>query len=65
MVRDVYYKPVHYNVQFKVGGLMNRATARDLCGLRHQDIARVWVVEEMRNATPEEIRRLCKPVNKR
>ena len=64
MTKNFYNKPpgiVHYNVQFKQGGLMERATAPDLFGLRHQDIARVWVVEEMRNATPNEIQKLCKP----
>jgi hypothetical protein len=60
MVRDLYYKSLHYNVSFKSGVLRNRVTEHDLCGLRAADIAFVWVVEEKRNATPEEIRKLCK-----
>jgi hypothetical protein len=61
MVEDLYDKSKHYNVQFRVGGLVNRVTARDLCALSFQDIAWVWVVEERRHATPEEIWKLCKP----
>ena len=57
MVRDLYHKPVHYNVSFKSGALQ---TEHALCGLRPQDIAFVSIVEEKRNATQEEIRKLCK-----
>jgi hypothetical protein len=60
MVRDLYHKPIHYNVSLKSGVLQNRVTEHALCGLRPADIAFVWVVEEKRNATPEEIRKLCK-----
>lgn len=61
--RDGYYCPpetCHYNVTFKSGGLLNRVTHRDLCGLKHQEIDWVWIVEEKRRATPDEIRNLCK-----
>ena len=51
---------LHYNVQFKVGGLVNRVTERDLFELHPQDITWRWMVEEKRHATPEEIRKLCK-----
>ena len=59
MARDLYYQSKHYNVQFKAGVLRNRVTERDLCGLRPQDIDFVWVVEERRKVTAEEIRKLC------
>ena len=36
-----------------------RATQRDLCGRKHQDIDWIWIVEEKRRATPEEIKKLC------
>ena len=61
MVENLYYKLKHYNIQFNAGGLVNRVTAGDLCELSPQDIAWVWVVEEKRHATPEEIWKLCKP----
>ena len=68
MTKNLYYEPlgtVHYNVLFKSTGLVNRLTERDLCGLRPQDISFVWIVEEKRNATPDEIRELCKRAPKR
>ena len=58
-----YYHPqgtFHYNVCFVGGHVLNRVTQRDLAGFRHQDIDFVWIVEEKRRATPEEIRSLCK-----
>ena len=65
MVRELYYQSKHYNVQFKAGELRSRVTERDLCGLRPEDIDFVWVVEERKKATAEEIRKLCKRVPKR
>lgn len=65
MVRDLYYKPVHYNVCFKSGTMQNRVTEHALCGIQPEDIDFVWVVEEQRKATPEEIRKLCKGAPKR
>jgi hypothetical protein len=46
MVRDLYYKPLHYNLKYKTGALLNRITAHDF--------------EQIRFATPEEIQALCK-----
>lgn len=66
--REGYYCPpgtCHYNVHFRGGGLINRVTARNLCGLGHQDIDWVWVVEEKRYATSDEIKKLCKSGPKR
>jgi hypothetical protein len=60
MVEDLYYKAAHYNLKYKTGAMLNRITAHDVCGIRPQDIEWVWIVEEKRNATPEEIRNLCK-----
>lgn len=60
MVEDLYFQAVHYNLKYKTGALLNRVTARELCGIRPQDIEWIWIVEEKRNATPEEIRELCK-----
>jgi hypothetical protein len=45
---------------FNSVALLNRVTARDVCGIRPQDIEWIWIVEEKRNATPEEIKELCK-----
>jgi hypothetical protein len=62
VTKNLYYEPratLHYNVQFKVGGLVNRVTGQDLCEVSLQEIAWVWIVEERRNATPEEVRKLC------
>ena len=61
MVENLYYKLKHYNVQFNARDLVNRVTARDLCELSPHDNAWVWVVEERRHATQEEIWELCKP----
>ena len=52
--------PNRYNVMFKAGGMRNRVKEHSLCGLHPPDIEWVWIVEEKRNATPEEIRKLCK-----
>jgi hypothetical protein len=65
MVKDHYYQSMHYNLKYKNGGLLNRVTARDICGIRPQDIEWIWIVEEKRNATPEEIRELCKRAPKK
>ena len=52
---------VHYNVHFKSGGsLEGQVTDSALCGLRPADIDWLWIVEESRRATPDEIRKLCK-----
>lgn len=55
----------HYNVMFKGGGVRKRVTERSLRGLRTTEIDWLWVVEQKRRATPEEIPRLCKGVSKR
>lgn len=60
MVEDLYYRAKHYKLKYKSGALLNRITAHDICGIRPQDIEFIWIVEEKRNATPEEIRKLCK-----
>jgi hypothetical protein len=65
MVEDLYYKAVHYNVKFKSGGLLNRLTAREVYGLSPREIEWIYLVEEKRNATPQEIRELCKRPTKR
>ena len=51
---------LHYNIQLKGGALNNRVTARGFEGPRPADIEWVWIVEEKRRATPDEIRKLCK-----
>jgi hypothetical protein len=63
MVERLYYESpgtVHFNVKFKSGGLLNRLTARELVGLTTREIEFIYLVESKRNATPEEIRALCK-----
>ena len=68
MVKRLYYEPVgtvHYNVKFKSGGLLNRLTAREICGLKPGEIEFIYLVEAKRNTTPEEIRELCKRAPKR
>jgi hypothetical protein len=55
----------HYNIQLKGGGLVNRVTMRGFEGLQSQQIDWVWIVEDQRRATPEEIRKLCKASPKR
>ena len=64
MVRDMDNKSpgtLHYNVQFKTGALANRVTKSAMCDIRPADIDWLWIVEQKRRATPEEIRDLCKP----
>ena len=65
MVEDLYYKASHFNLKYKSGALLNRITARDISGIRPQDIEWIWIVEQKRNATPQEIRELCKRAPKR
>ena len=65
MVEDLDYKAVHYNVKFKSGGLLNRLTAREVYGLSPREIEWIYLVKEKRNATPAEIRELCKRPTKR
>jgi len=60
MVKDLYYDAKHYNLKYKAGALLNRIIAHDVCGIKPADIEWIWIVEEKRNATPEEIRKLCK-----
>jgi hypothetical protein len=54
----------HFNVCFKSGALLNRVQQRTICGLAPRDIDFIWMVEEERRATPDEIRQLCKRVQK-
>jgi hypothetical protein len=61
--QDDFYIPPGtplYNVCFKGGALQGRMTVRGLEGLRAEQIDWVWMVDEKRRATPEEIRKLCK-----
>ena len=65
MVKDAYYQSAHYNLKYKGGALLNRITVQDLRGIRPADVAWLWVVEQNRFASPEEIQVLCKPTRKR
>ena len=59
MVKTLYHEPkgaLYLNVRFKSGGLLNRLLAREVCGLKPAEIEWVYLVEQRRNATPEEIR---------
>ena len=61
--QDMFYSPpgaLHYNIQLKAGALNNRVTARGFESLRPVDIEWVWIVEEERRATSDEIGRFCK-----
>jgi len=60
MVEDLYNRAVHHNVKFKSGGLLNGLTALEIFGLKPREIEWIYLVEQKRNATPEEIRKLCK-----
>jgi hypothetical protein len=40
-------------------------SSRDSCGIRREDIEWIWIVEDRRSASPEEIRELCKRATKR
>jgi hypothetical protein len=63
VVKTLYYEPkdtLHFNVKFKSGGLLNRLLAREVYGLKPAEIEWVYLVEQKRNATPEEIKWLCK-----
>jgi hypothetical protein len=59
---DLYHNPpgmLHYNIRFTSGALLSRTDVRAFRDLQAEDIDWVWIVEEGRRATPEEIRRLC------
>jgi len=61
--KDLYYKQggtVHFNVKFKSGGLPDRLVATEGCGLKQRKLKWIYLVEEKRQATPDEIRQLCK-----
>jgi len=63
MVERLYHEPlgtVHFNVKFMSGGLLNRLTEREVLGLQPREVEFIYLVEKKRNATPEEIRVLCK-----
>jgi len=56
------YEPkgtTHFNLKYKQGGLDHRCMARDLKGRKVSDIEWIWVVEEARQARPDEVRELC------
>ena len=66
--QDLFYRPpgtLHFNIQLKGGFLHSRVTARGFEGLRPEQIDRVWIIEEQRRATSDEIWKLCKPGPKR
>lgn len=60
---DMFFHPpdsVHYDAELIQGGSLNGVEASEICGLRPSGIKWLWVVEQNRYATPEEIRNLCK-----
>jgi hypothetical protein len=68
MVKTIRYEPIdsiRFNVKFKSGGLLTRLVADEVCGLRPAEIEWVYLVEQRRNATPEEIKALCRRAPKR
>jgi hypothetical protein len=60
IVEDLYYRAAHYDLKYKSGALLNRITAHDMLGIPPQDVEWIWIVEEKRYATPDEIKELCK-----
>ena len=63
MGKTQYFEPkgtVHFNVMFKSGGMLHRLLADEVCGLRPAEIEGVYIVEQRRKATREEIGWLCK-----
>jgi hypothetical protein len=62
MDEDLYYPApgtLHYNVRYVGGGLHSRATAHSFKVLTPESIEWVWIIEEHRRATPEEVANLC------
>jgi hypothetical protein len=60
--RGIFYVPPgtpHYNIRLKTGLLLSRSTERAFQGLAMAEIDWVWIVDEKRRATADEIRRLC------
>ena len=61
---DMYYHPsdaIHYVVKFMVDGSMKKwVLASEISLLQPTEIDWLWVVEQNRYATPDEIRNLCK-----
>jgi hypothetical protein len=63
MVKTLYHEPkgtLHYNIRFKSGGLLTRLVASEICGLKPREIEWIYLVEKKRNATPDEIKKLCR-----
>ena|ERR1035438_548994 len=64
---DVFYRPPGtplYNIFFKGGALQGRVTVRAFESLRPEQIDWVWMIDEKRRATQDEIRKLCKAPTK-
>jgi hypothetical protein len=59
--RDGNHAPttVHYNVHCVGGIVFNRVTVRNIRQLRIDVIERIWIVEQRREATKAEIKKLC------
>ena len=57
---DYWSRIPRLNVRWTNGGLENRVIASRLAGTDPKLIEWVYMVEEKRNATPEEIRKFCK-----
>jgi hypothetical protein len=65
MVKDLNYHAAHYNLKYKAGAVLNRITARDICSTRLQDIEWIWILEQKRYATQNEVKELCRRARKR
>jgi len=55
----------HFNVCFKSGVLLNRVQRSIICCLSPKEIDWIWIVEEKRRATADEIRKLCEQSSNR
>jgi hypothetical protein len=58
--RGLHYESIHFNVFYEEGGVDNRVGAREIKGRAPSMIQRIWIVEQKREATVEEIKQLCK-----
>lgn len=57
-----FYHPkgaLHFHIKYRERGIDNRSLAHELKGCKVSEIEWVWIIEERRQASPEEVRQLC------
>lgn len=58
--KRLYYDLVHFNVYYQGSGIDHRVGPREIKGLDPVTIEWIYIVEQTRRATAEEVKQLCK-----